>query len=184
MPFALNTHTLVRRPFLLSSLKDALHDKHLCAHFQIQQSLSSPCVFDSLSPFHAPMNVLDLDFVPAHQRHRVHELLQFQCCLLQLFFSCRLVCSCKHFCYSFPSLLGNLRVVAFVLVLVLLSTSSRSLALPRSRGSSITKQLFPLFASLRLRSPLLTRPTLLKLPFAYCLLDRFHMQRCPSPTVS
>ena len=145
-------------------------------HFQIQRVWYRL----SFTNIHASVTVVDLDFVRDHHRHRVHELLRPHCCLLLL----SIFLSIRHILFS----------------TLFLACSSSAQSLPRTREPSITSQRFPLFASLRLRSPLNTRDTFLKLLcFAFevrlldrlllllsltlRLLDRCRMQASPSRTV-
>ena len=77
----ISPHNHVHQQLLPSLTTDTLHEL-----LRLSVSFCCSCV-----SCYAPVTVLDLDFVPAHPRHRVHEPLRLRCFLPLLFFSCRRV---------------------------------------------------------------------------------------------
>ena len=149
------------------------------------------------------MTVLDLDFVPAHHRHRVHEPLRLCCFLPLLFFSCRpVLSSAQHFGEpNLERLSELLRETLFSLlrqknrelpfaplrsalvvasILSFLFTASSAESAPGSRESSITSHPFPLF---RESSPQIScyhpshRPQITSLSSLSFLLNAFACKR-------
>ena len=151
-----------------------------CSHrntFQQQTSTDvrrfpnpAPCRFVAVPTvvhqYHAPMTALEIDFAPDHRRHRDHELLRDKSDALRKTSATASrqsfrTTSAKHFSQSclreLESYLRSSAIGAHPSFLSLPDLSSASEPLPRSRESIVTGQPFPLFASLRLRSPHITR---------------------------